>query len=781
MMSRKLESIFNIAIKRACELRHEYLTLEIFLLSLITEDEQIEEILTTCGADVENIIEELEEFLKNEENFSLLTDKEIEAMGKELFVDEELLKMAQESGIFYQPEISVAVQRIIQSAAIHVQSAGKSSIEGINILVPMLQEKESFANFVLSNNGVERFDLIQNIALVVDPPLTEGVYDEELADAQESKKKKNKSALETYSINLNEMAKEKKIDPIVGREDEIIRIVQTLCRRRKNNPLLVGEAGVGKTAIVEGLAHKIVEGDVPDVLKKTTIYSLDLGIMLAGAKFRGDFEARVKDVLKDLEKLKAQGQEYIVFIDEIHTIIGAGATSGSGMDASNLLKPALSNGTLRCLGSTTYEEYRKFMERDHAFSRRFQKVDVEEPSLDETYKILVGLKSRFESFHQMKYPNSAIKTAVDLGDRYIPDRKNPDKSIDILDEAGAANQLLKKEKRKSSVSKKDIEKVVASLAKVPLHSISSEERDDLRSLKDNLKLLIFGQDNAVSSVADAILLSRSGLHEGNKPMASFLFAGPTGVGKTELARVLAMNLGSHLERFDMSEYMEKHSVSKLVGAPPGYVGHDQGGLLTDAIKKHPHCVLLLDEIEKAHPDIFNILLQVMDHGILTDAQGRSTDFKNVVIIMTTNAGAKSFDEGLIGIGSSKSKGQSKRDRDIKNFFSPEFRNRLDEIVHFNKLSEDLIIKIVEKFISKLEVQLSSKNIAIDVNLEAKKWLAQVGYDEKMGARPIIRIINEKIKKPLSEKILFGELSKGGKVKISLNEQENALSLSYMAK
>jgi ATP-dependent Clp protease ATP-binding subunit ClpA len=779
-MSKKLEVIINQAIRLANELHHEYLTLESVLLSML-DDDQVLEVLHDCGADVDEVKNELTEFINDKENFSILSQVEIKDLSEQQFVDEELRKLAGENGIVYQPEISVGLQRVIQRAAIHVQSSGKRHIRGINILVAMFQEKESFALYTIEKQGIERFDVVKHIAHGPDEPLTSdedddnGELEDESSpriDPEALKKNKKPSGLEEFCINLNTLAKQNKIDPIIGREIELKRIVEILCRRRKNNPLLAGEAGVGKTAIAEGLAWNIEQDNVPEVLKNTTIFSLDMAALLAGAKFRGDFEQRLKGVLKDIERMQDRGEKTILFIDEIHTVMGAGATNGGSMDASNLLKPALSSGRVRCIGSTTHDEFRKFIEKDHAFSRRFQKIDINEPNLEDTYKILKGLKFKFEEHHGVTYSNAVLRSAVELSSKFLSDRKNPDKSIDVIDEAGATVHLLPKSKRKSKITKRDIELIIAKLAKIPKISVSGDDKVTLKNLKQNLQMVIFGQDEPVDKVSDAIILSRSGLGHEDKPIASFLFAGPTGVGKTELARQLALNLGSHLQRIDMSEYMEKHSVAKLIGAPPGYVGHDNGGLLTDAIKKNPHCILLLDEIEKAHPDIFNILLQVMDHGALTDSHGRTTDFKNTVIIMTTNAGAKQMEAQRIGLGGNPGDGNAtKRDQALKNFFSPEFRNRLDGIIHFNKLGNEYILKIVEKFLLDLENRLAAKNVELVVSEKAKNWLAKTGYDPKMGARPIGRIIDQQIKKPLSNEVLFGKLEKGGKVNVDINSSE----------
>ncbi|EQC47997.1 ATP-dependent Clp protease ATP-binding subunit ClpA [Bacteriovorax sp. Seq25_V] len=781
MMSKKLETIINEAIRRANGLKHEYLTLENVLLAMLG-DEQVVDILTHCGAEVSEMRRDLEEFISDESNFSILSSEQIEDLSKRQFVNDELRSLAKENGIEYQPEISLALQRVIQRAAIHVQSAGKRHIKGVNLLVALFQEKESFALYTIQKQGIERFDIVRAISHGIDAPESAVEQDnvERLGNddfESEDIPTKKTTFLDKYSQNLNKLALENKIDPLVGREEEVERIVQVLCRRRKNNPLLVGEAGVGKTAIVEGLARRINERNVPEILFDTQVFALDMASLVAGAKYRGDFEQRLKGVIKELQEMNDAGENTILFIDEMHTVMGAGATTGGSMDASNLLKPALSNGTLRCIGSTTYGEHRKFIEKDPAFNRRFQKVDVDEPSLDDTFHILKGLRSKFEQFHEIKISDSVLRAAVDLTARYLTDRHNPDKSIDAIDEAGALNRIRTQSKRKSSISKKDIEVVVAKMANIPKITVETTEKDKIKNLNENLKLLIYGQDHAVDLVTQSIIMSKSGLGNEDKPIASFLFAGPTGVGKTELARQLASELGCHVERFDMSEFMEKHAISKLIGAPPGYVGYDQGGTLTDAVKKNPHCVVLLDEIEKAHPDLFNILLQVLDHGKLTDSQGRVTDFRNTVIIMTTNAGAKEMDTGSIGLGSKVDSNISKRDKTIKNFFSPEFRNRLDQIVHFNKLGTEFVIKIVEKFLSRLEHQLTLKNVELEVEYEAKKWLAETGFDEKMGARPIARIIDQKLKTPLSSEVLFGKLTKGGKVLVKKVGNDVSLELT----
>jgi ATP-dependent Clp protease ATP-binding subunit ClpA len=780
-MSKKMELIINMAIKKANQKRHEFITLESILFAML-DDEKVCDVLISCGVDIDDVRIELKTFLETSENISILSEDEVDRLGKEQFADDELRKMANSSGVFYQPEISMSLQRVIQRAAIHVQSSGKKQITAVNLLAAMFDEKESFALFLLEDKGVTKFDILRIISHDVgnDDLLLEENEDD-LDDEEEDEdgsyiKGKKYKFLELYTSDLNQQAIDGNIDPVVGRELEILRIVQILCRRRKNNPLLVGEAGVGKTAIAEGLALAVVNKDIPEILENMRIFSLDMASLLAGAKFRGDFEQRLKGVLKDLDKLEETGEKSLLLIDEMHTVMGAGATSGGSMDASNLLKPSLSSGKLKVLGSTTHEEYRKFIEKDAAFSRRFQKVDVDEPNYEDTLKILKRLAPKLEEHHSVKYTDETIRLTLDLASRYITDRRNPDKSIDVLDEAGAMKQVLGE--KDATISKKDIEKVVSKLTKIPEDSVENDERDKLKELAKNLKLVLYGQDHAVDQVTNAILLSRSGLLNDDKPIASFLFAGPTGVGKTELAKQLSLQINSHLERFDMSEYMEKHSVSKLIGAPPGYVGHDQGGLLTDAVKRNPHCVLLLDEIEKAHKDVYNILLQVMDNGSLTDSQGRKTDFQNVVIIMTTNAGASELESGSIGLGGKSQKnGTHRRDAAIKNFFSPEFRNRMDAIIHFNKLERKNILQVVDKFLVELEQKLMSKNIALKVSSEVRAWLGENGFDEKMGARPMARIIDEQIKKPLSHEILFGSLEKGGNVHCVLKDSKITFEFS----
>lgn len=757
MISHQLHTVLNQAVHYAAQCRHEYVTVEHILLALLS-DEDIKCIVSACGGRAEDIEADVKEFLSklsvipaNIEDFEIKT--------------------------------TMGFQRVIQRGVFHVQSCGKKEVLPENILIAIFSEKDSHAAYYLEKQGLTRFVIVEYVSHGVtdadaseaeDQKLLEGeqTEEEDKIDAKESthieKDTDSRDAtdpLSLYTTNLNELAKKGRIDPLIGREAEIERTIQVLCRRSKNNPLYVGEAGVGKTALAQGLALDIVSGDVPDLLKDAVIYSLDMGALLAGTKYRGDFEERLKKVLKSLKKEKHP----ILFIDEIHTIIGAGSTTGGSMDASNLLKPPLSNGDLKCVGSTTYDEYRRIFEKDRALARRFQKIDVSEPSVDETYQILKGLKTRFEKHHHVHYTDAALRAAASLSGRYIQDKKLPDKAIDVIDEAGAANRLKTDSRKKKQVSSKDIEIVVAKIARVPVQSVSVQDKINLKNLASDLKHTVFGQDHAIEEVVTAIKLNRSGLGNVEKPIGSFLFAGPTGVGKTELSKELARILGIDFLRFDMSEYMEKHSVSRLIGAPPGYVGFDQGGLLTEAVNKTPHAVLLLDEIEKAHYDLFNILLQVMDYGSLTDNNGRKSDFRNIILIMTTNAGARDLYRPQIGLLKQSYKGDEKKE--IERCFSPEFRNRLDGAIYFSALSETIILNVVDKFIAQLEHQLMDKRVEILVTDEAKKWLATHGYDEKMGARPMARLIHDKIKKPLAEEILFGRLEKGGRAAVILRDGE----------
>ncbi|MCB9063158.1 MAG: AAA family ATPase [Halobacteriovoraceae bacterium] len=773
MKSLKFEIIINQAIKKANKLRHEFLSLEAILYSLL-QDEMVTGILEELGASVEDISHDLDKFLRDESNFSILSAHEVEELGKNQFLDERLRQLANESGVFYQPEISMSLQRVIQRAALHVQSAGKEHIMGINILVAMFGEEDSYALYILKRQGIERLDIINQIAHGIDKPLTD--EESSVVRSISHENNDNQSSLDKFAVNLNKLAKDQKIDPLIGREDEINRIVQVLCRRRKNNPLLVGDAGVGKTAIAEGLAYCIEFGKVPEILNDTTIFSLDMGLLIAGAKFRGDFEQRLKGVINELQKLNDIGKKSILFIDELHTVMGAGQAGSGSLDASNLLKPALSSGRLRCIGSTTHEEYRKFIEKDSAFGRRFQKIDIDEPTVDEAIEILKGLKSRFEDHHQVSFPLATLKSAVSLSYKYLTDRKLPDKAIDVIDEAGAANMLLPRSKRKTKITVKDIEKTISLIAKIPQANLSQDEKSKLQDLERNLKLLIFGQDKAIEKVVDGVLLSRSGLSQGDGPMSTFLFVGPTGVGKTELSKQLAFLLGINFERFDMSEYMEKHSVAKLIGAPPGYVGHEEGGKLTDVIKKNPHTVLLLDEIEKAHPDIYNILLQVFDHGKLTDSQGRSTDFRNTIIIMTSNVGARDMEGGQIGLSSSSSTIKFKGQKALKETFSPEFRNRLSSIIEFNELNHTQVIDIVKKFIYQTQLTLLEKKVELFITDKAVEWLAKIGFDPKMGARPLRRVVEKEINLVISRKMIIKDDMKPGKIEI--DEENGELIFKY---
>lgn len=781
MISAKLEILLNKAIRKANERKHEFLTLENVLLALLADDTVIK-VMQDCNVDISKFHQELEDFVNDDSNFSILTDEDIEELAEEQFASDEMRKIANENGIFYQPEISLTLQRIIQRAALHVQASGKKSIQAHNLLVAMFSAKDSHAVYFLKKFGVERIDVVENLAHGADKTVassnTETIQSE---DPLEKEGERVEKSLEEFTTNLNRLAREGILDPVIGRKEEIQRVVQILCRRRKNNPVLVGDSGVGKTAIAEGLAQLIEEGKVPSVIADLEIYSLDMAALLAGTKFRGDFEERLKAVLKAVEK-KNKEKGCILFIDEIHTIIGAGATNAGSMDASNLLKPALSRGLIRCMGSTTYDEYRKFFEKDQALTRRFQKIDIYEPSVEDSVQIIKGLRNKFEEHHNVLYSDDVIEAAVKLSDKHINDRKLPDKAIDVIDEVGAYLRIKDKDVidlKAINVKINDIEHIVAKIARIPEKSISLNEKDKLKNLERDLKLLIFGQDNAIEQVSNAIILSRSGLGHDERTIANFLFAGPTGVGKTELAKQLALTMGINFMRIDMSEYMEKHAVAKLIGAPPGYVGFDQGGILTEKINQNPYSVLLLDEIEKAHPDIFNILLQVMDHGKLTDSNGKTTDFRNVILIMTSNAGAKEMESGSIGLSGKSVKNVSKRDQALKNYFTPEFRNRLDSIIFFNNLMPKNITSIVEKFVIELENQLLEKKVVLEVSDDLIQWFADNGYDEKMGARPLSRLINEELRKPLANELLFGKLEKGGKVVAKL--KNNKVSFEFSKK
>ncbi|MFX0542491.1 ATP-dependent Clp protease ATP-binding subunit ClpA [Roseovarius sp. S4756] len=752
--STTLEQAIHAALALANARQHEFATLEHLLLALVDEPDA-HRVLKACSVDSEELRTTLVEFIDDELS-NLVTDIE----GSEAVP-------------------TAAFQRVIQRAAIHVQSSGRTEVTGANVLVAIFAERESNAAYFLQEQDMTRYDAVNFIAhgVAKDPAFGEarpvqGADEDTQGSTQESSAvEPGESALAKYCVDLNEKSRTGDVDPLIGRAAEVERCIQVLCRRRKNNPILVGDPGVGKTAIAEGLAYKIVQGQTPEILSKTTIYSLDMGALLAGTRYRGDFEERLKAVVTELEN----HPDAVLFIDEIHTVIGAGATSGGAMDASNLLKPALQGGKLRCMGSTTYKEFRQHFEKDRALARRFQKIDVAEPSVDDTIKILKGLKPYFEEHHSVKYTNDAIKTAVDLASRYINDRKLPDKAIDVIDEAGAAQHLVAASKRRKSIGVKEIEAVVAKIARIPPKNVSKDDAAVLRDLETSLKRVVFGQDAAIDALSSAIKLARAGLREPEKPIGNYLFAGPTGVGKTEVANQLADVLGVELIRFDMSEYMEKHAVSRLIGAPPGYVGFDQGGLLTDGVDQHPHCVLLLDEIEKAHPDVFNILLQVMDHGTLTDHNGRSVDFRNVVLIMTSNAGASELAKSAIGFGRDRREGEDTAA--IERTFTPEFRNRLDAVISFGALPKEVILQVVEKFVLQLEAQLMDRNVTIELSTPAAEWLADKGYDDKMGARPLARVIQEHIKKPLAEELLFGKLAKGGVVKVGVKDGQIDLQIS----
>jgi len=739
MLNRELEDTLSVAFRSARDKRHEFMTVEHLLLALL-DNRQAAEVLTACGADLNQLRQQLSVFI--DETTPLLPDN-IPNM---------------------ETQPTLGFQRVLQRAVFHVQSSGKSEVNGANVLVAIYSEQESHAVFVLQQQGVERMDVVNYISHGISRINEQESGEASLDSDEEERSSSNKSALSQYAVNLNQQAALGRIDPLVGRDAEVERVVQILSRRRKNNPLLVGEAGVGKTAIAEGLAKLIIEGKVPDVIADSVVYALDLGALLAGTKYRGDFEKRLKSLLNEIK----QQPRSILFIDEIHTIIGAGAASGGSMDASNLLKPLLSSGEIRCIGSTTFQEFRGIFEKDRALARRFQKIDVLEPSVEDTYRILCGLKSRFEEHHELEYTDAALRAAAELADRYINDKHMPDKAIDVIDEAGAYQRLMPEEHRKAVVDVGEVETVVAKIARIPPKSVSSSDKDQLRKLESNLKMVVLGQDEAIDSLASAIKLSRAGLKEPNKPVGSFLFAGPTGVGKTEVTQQLARILGIELVRFDMSEYMERHTVSRLIGAPPGYVGFDQGGLLTEAVTKSPHCVLLLDEIEKAHPEVFNLLLQVMDNGTLTDNNGRKADFRNVILVMTTNAGAEAHSRPSIGF--TQQDHSTDAMEALKKLFTPEFRNRLDAVIQFKPLTLEIVKGVVDKFLTELQAQLDEKRVVLHVNEDARQWLAEHGYDEKMGARPMQRLIQEKLKKPLAEMILFGELAEsGGEVDIRIGE------------
>ena len=738
-----LETTLHKALEAASSRRHEYATLEHLLLALI-DDEHASQVMTACGVDTGELKTTVAHYL----------DTELGALKVDAATD---------------PSPTSGFQRVVQRAILHVQSSGRDEVTGANVLVALFSERESYAVYFLQQQDMSRLDAVSYISHGVGKgnatPEATSVKgaEEEKKEKAEAGGKKGESALKQFTVDLNEKAKIGKVDPLIGRSAEVDRTVQILCRRSKNNPLYVGDPGVGKTAIAEGLARKIVEGEVPDVLKEAVIYSLDMGALLAGTRYRGDFEERLKAVVNELEKLP----HAVLFIDEIHTVIGAGATSGGAMDASNLLKPALSGGTIRCIGSTTYKEFRNHFEKDRALLRRFQKIDVNEPTIEDTIKILAGLRSAFEEHHSVKYTPDAIKSAVELSARYINDRKLPDKAIDVIDEVGAMQMLVPPSRRKKTITPKEIEAVIATMARIPPKSVSTDDKKQLETLETDLKRVVFGQNVAIEKLASAIKLARAGLREPEKPIGNYLFTGPTGVGKTEVAKQLSTILGIPLQRFDMSEYMERHSVSRLIGAPPGYVGFDQGGLLTDAVDQNPHCVLLLDEIEKAHPDLFNILLQVMDNGRLTDQHGKTVDFRNVILIMTTNAGASDMARETVGFGNLTREGED--EQAVQRMFTPEFRNRLDAIVPFGYLPTEVVARVVDKFILQLELQLADREVHIKLDEEAKKWLTEKGYDKLYGARPMGRLIQEKIKQPLAEELLFGKLVHGGEVTVHLKD------------
>ncbi|WP_075181209.1 ATP-dependent Clp protease ATP-binding subunit ClpA [Pantoea sp. 1.19] len=747
MLNQELELSLNMAFARAREHRHEFMTVEHLLLALLSNP-AAREALEACSVDIVALRQELETFIEQTTPVLPASEEERDT----------------------QPTLSF--QRVLQRAVFHVQSSGRSEVTGANVLVAIFSEQESQAAYLLRKHEVSRLDVVNFISHgtrkdeQAQAPGAENPVNEEQAGGEDR--------MENFTTNLNQLARVGGIDPLIGRDKELERAIQVLCRRRKNNPLLVGESGVGKTAIAEGLAWRIVQGDVPDVMKACTLYSLDIGSLLAGTKYRGDFEKRFKALLKQLE----QDQNSILFIDEIHTIIGAGAASGGQVDAANLIKPLLSSGKIRVMGSTTYQEFSNIFEKDRALARRFQKIDITEPSVDETVQILTGLKPKYEAHHDVRYTAKAVRAAVELAVKYINDRHLPDKAIDVIDEAGARARLQPVSKRKKTVNVADIESVVARIARIPEKSVSSSDRDTLKTLNDRLKMLVFGQDNAIEALTEAIKMSRAGLGQERKPVGSFLFAGPTGVGKTEVTVQLAKALGIELLRFDMSEYMERHTVSRLIGAPPGYVGFDQGGLLTDAVIKHPHAVVLLDEIEKAHPDVFNLLLQVMDNGMLTDNNGRKADFRNVVVVMTTNAGVRETERKSIGLIHQDNSTDAMEE--IKKIFTPEFRNRLDNIIWFKHLSAEVIHQVVDKFIVELQAQLDAKGVSLEVSDEARDWLAEKGYDKAMGARPMARTVQENLKKPLANELLFGSLVDGGSVTVGLDKEKNQLTCQFLS-
>ncbi len=744
MLSRNLEQSLHRALALATERRHEYATLEHLLLALV-EDQDAVPVFRACGIDVGRLRQDVSEFV----------DTELESL---------------KSGAGADPKPTAGFQRVVQRSVIHVQSSGREEVTGANVLVALFSERESHAVYFLQAHDMTRLDAVNYISHGIAkvpgegrPRAVHGADDEDTGAEQTAAK--GHEALEAYCVDLNRKAEDGRIDPLIGREAEIERTIQILCRRSKNNPLYVGDPGVGKTAIAEGLALRIVRGEVPEVLSDAVIFALDMGSLLAGTRYRGDFEERLKAVISEIEDTPGA----VMFIDEIHTVVGAGATSGGSMDASNILKPALAAGNLRCMGSTTYKEFRNHFEKDRALVRRFQKIDVHEPSVEDTVKILRGLKPYFEKHHNIRYTAEALRTAVELSARYINDRKLPDKAIDVIDEVGAARMLLPPHRRRTMVTVKDVEEVVAKIARIPPKSVSTDDRKALRTLERDLKTVVFGQDTAIAALSSAIKLSRAGLREPEKPIGCYLFSGPTGVGKTEVARQLSLILGVELVRFDMSEYMERHSVSRLIGAPPGYVGFDQGGLLTDAIDQQPHAVLLLDEVEKAHPDLFNILLQIMDHGKLTDHNGKSIDFRNVILLMTTNAGAAELAKPAIGFEREQRMGEDTEA--IERMFTPEFRNRLDSIIQFASLPPEIVGMVVDKFVIQLEVQLADRQVVIELTDEARQWLAGKGYDQRFGARPLARVIQEYIKKPLAEELLFGKLEKGGMVRVTLEDRK----------